>query len=143
MDADLARTDEYVARGSVTLAIVRGTEGPVRVTGMGRTTEVRFDLGQPLPQGVEEIAVIELNRPPDLVLFQADQGPEILRTAQLEIDIDMPNRVFVTGYGVNAEWRGNVNVRGTMGDPLFQGAMTLVRGEAKCWAANSSSSRDW
>jgi translocation and assembly module TamB len=131
-NADLVRTDEYTARGTANLAIARGTEGPARVTGTVRTTEVRFDLGQPPPGGVEEIAVIEVNRPPDLgAIVPPDRSPEVLRTAELSIDINMPDRVFVVGYGVNAEWRGDVSVRGTLGDPVILGQLALVRGDAE------------
>jgi translocation and assembly module TamB len=136
VNADLVRTDDYVARGSANLAIRRVQTGPARITGTVTTTEVRFDLGTPLPQGVQEIEVIEVNRPPELGVVRRRQPSALTQNTELEIEIDMPGNVRVTGYGLNAEWRGRMLAAGTLAAPRVTGQLMLVRGNVELLGRN-------
>ena len=43
----------------------------------------------------------------------------------------MPNRVYVTGHGIDSEWNGNLDVAGTLAAPDVSGKLDLVRGTAE------------
>jgi len=131
-DADLVRTDAYSARGSVNLNLARTQTGPMEVRGTVVTSEVRIDLGRPLPEGLAEIDVIEINRPARLgALRESDTEPGLFDLARLDIAATLPNRVYVEGYGVDAEFRGAFQIGGTAGDPSVSGQLDLVRGQAE------------
>ncbi len=47
---------------------------------------------------------------------------------QLDIKVDMPNRLFIRGMGLDSEWQGKLAVRGPLGSPSFEGKVSPVRG---------------
>lgn len=46
----------------------------------------------------------------------------------LDLRIDAPNRIFVRGRGIDAEFAGSLTLRGTTGSPVASGGFDLVRG---------------
>ena len=46
----------------------------------------------------------------------------------LDIAIHLPNRVFARGRGLESEWRGDLNIRGSVNDPLVLGQLLVKRG---------------
>jgi translocation and assembly module TamB len=133
-DAYLLRRDAQTVRGSGELNVNFPEGDTPSASGNFRTSEVRIDLGQPLPPGVEEINVVEINRPPELTaLAEEEESQELdyIEETTLDIDIAMPNNVRVEGYGVNAEWQGDLHVGGTAGDPAITGELELIRGFAE------------
>jgi len=46
----------------------------------------------------------------------------------LDIKVDMPEELYVRGRGLESEWRGNLSVTGTAGDPLVVGSFGFRRG---------------
>jgi translocation and assembly module TamB len=133
-NAYMVQRDEYTVRGSgeINFAFPEGQAGAV--DGMFTTSEVRIDLGQPLPPGIEDIGVIEINRPAGLgALAQVEESTEddFVSLAALNIAISMPNNVRVQGYGVEAEWQGDIALSGTVGAPAIAGEINLVRGFAE------------
>jgi autotransporter translocation and assembly factor TamB len=133
-NAYLVRRDEYTARGSGQVSVNFPEGGRGSIEGNFRTSEVRVDLGQPLPPGVEEIQVVEINRPAELGVIEEEpeaEGPDFINEATLDFEIVMPNNVRVEGYGVNAEWQGNIDIGGTVGAPQITGEISIVRGFAE------------
>ncbi|MEE8439982.1 MAG: translocation/assembly module TamB domain-containing protein [Micropepsaceae bacterium] len=133
-DAHVLQRDEYSAHGSGEFNFDLPQDETASITGMFRTSEVRVDLGQPLPPGVEEIDVVEINRPAELGALASDdnlQRDDFISTATLDIEVTMPNNVRAEGYGVNTEWQGNITIAGTVGTPVIGGEITLVRGFAE------------
>ncbi|HEY4251648.1 MAG TPA: translocation/assembly module TamB domain-containing protein [Roseomonas sp.] len=47
----------------------------------------------------------------------------------LAIDVAAPRQIFIRGQGVDAEFGGNLRVRGTAAAPQVEGALTVRRGE--------------
>lgn len=133
-EAHVLQRDEYSAHGSGEFNFDLPQDEIASITGMFRTSEVRIDLGQPLPPGVEEIDVVEINRRAELGALASEgnlQEDDLISTATLDIEVAMPNNVRAEGYGVNTEWQGNITVAGTVGTPVIGGEITLVRGSAE------------
>jgi len=53
------------------------------------------------------------------------KGPSFL---PLDIHLKAPGQVYVRGFGLNAQWKGDVRALGTITDPHLVGEVTLVRG---------------
>lgn len=61
----------------------------------------------------------------------AGENQKTAKSAGMELDIHirMPNNVFVRGRGLEAEWKGNLHVRGTSSQPRIFGQLELMRGD--------------
>jgi translocation and assembly module TamB len=115
------------ATGALSLDLAAGQ--PPKITGKLRTETVRIDLGAAIPPEVPEIEVKEINgggasAPPPT-------KPSIFSKAALNVALTMPNRIYVSGRGVDSEWSGNFKVAGTIAVPDISGKLTLVRGQAE------------
>nr|WP_321361568.1 translocation/assembly module TamB domain-containing protein [uncultured Hyphomonas sp.] len=51
------------------------------------------------------------------------------RTLALDIAVNADRRIYVTGRGLNSEWRADLNLTGTPAAPRLNGTTTLVRGD--------------
>jgi translocation and assembly module TamB len=54
----------------------------------------------------------------------------MFNSAKLDIAIDIPNRLYIAGRGMNSEWGGHLDVYGTVGRPAFRGQLQLINGTA-------------
>jgi translocation and assembly module TamB len=73
---------------------------------------------------VPRLTVRELNRPPD-------EAPAQRRSAdpwQLDLHVDAPRGLIVTGLGINSEWSADLKIGGTPTAPRITGEAELVRG---------------
>ncbi len=129
--AQIIRDD--LVHGSATgkLALDLPGDQPPAITGKLRTNTVRIDAGAALPPNVPQIEVREINGGPPPSARKAAKTPTLFSTATLDIAVDMPNRVFVTGHGMDSEWSGDLNVTGTLGSPEVSGRLDVVRGQAE------------
>lgn len=68
---------------------------------------------------------------PELNIVEEDDGKkhkEHLNTFALDIDVMADNKIFVRGWGLDAEFGGEVDVTGTLDDPKVHGAFSSRRG---------------
>jgi translocation and assembly module TamB len=122
--AVLKRDDlDIVATG--TLAVTYGPKGG-RVSGPLVINQARIRAGGATSQSVSEIEVREINKPLDL------KNPAVVRRItkpfELDLDITAKEKIFVSGLGLNSEWRGAVHAGGTTTIPRLTGQMALIRG---------------
>jgi translocation and assembly module TamB len=93
------------------------------------TTEtVEINLATELPPNVTTLDVIEIR---DGVVQEkpttAEDGSAI--DVALDVVVDMPQRVFVRGRGLDSEWSGRIQVEGSSTNPKVSGNIDLVRGQ--------------
>lgn len=69
------------------------------------------------------LAVTEINRRADDAEIGAPPVPW-----RLDVTADAPNRLMVTGLGLDSEWRANLEIGGTVSEPRILGRADLVRG---------------
>jgi translocation and assembly module TamB len=48
---------------------------------------------------------------------------------QLNLHIDIPQNMFIRGYGINSQWHGKLNLTGPINSPQIGGSITLQRGQ--------------
>ncbi|HEX8261455.1 MAG TPA: translocation/assembly module TamB domain-containing protein, partial [Allosphingosinicella sp.] len=72
---------------------------------------------------VARLAVREVNLPPD-----ERPEPKRLTPWKLDLQVDAPGRLMVTGLGINSEWSADLAIAGTVTEPRIKGQADLVRG---------------
>lgn len=117
------------ANGQLTLA----WEGlHANVTGNLNILEANLDIASNPRAGIPAMDVIEINRPgyedegddADTEAAPARRGP----SADLDVHILAPARVFTRGRGVDAEWALNMRLQGTAREPRLYGEARVIRG---------------
>jgi translocation and assembly module TamB len=122
--ARLVRRDDLEARASGTVRI-HGAADALRIEGRIVTDEVQANLVNRLPPEVVELDVIEVGAP---ARDAGGSGPAAAVDADLDITVEIPQRLFVRGLGLDSEWEGRLEVGGTTRVPRVTGRLESVRG---------------
>jgi translocation and assembly module TamB len=125
--ARVARRDELSGRASGTLRIAGAGAAPL-VAGKITTERGNIRIPDRLPPDVVELEVVEKNVAAARDERYALPEPPNTIPAQLDLEIHMPDHIFVRGSEVDTEWGGDLRVTGTARDPIVEGKLTLVRG---------------
>ncbi len=125
-NAQLAESDALGATASGTLRVTNGTDGGL-IAGELNIPEARYEI---IRAGAAEVPVLEGVRrkgapPPERAEEEAGGVPSQFR---LDIRIRADNRIFVSGMGLESEWRSNLHVTGTTANPRVTGTLEVVRG---------------
>ena len=93
-----------------------------------RTSSVEVRLAAGLPAPDRELVVREtgLATPPAPV--QDEAAIPRFGAVALDVNLEVPNRLFVRGRGLDSEWRGTFHVGGTAESPQIVGKLDPVRG---------------
>jgi translocation and assembly module TamB len=46
----------------------------------------------------------------------------------LNVNVDLPNRIYVRGRGLESEWQGDLNISGRTSDPIITGSIRIKKG---------------
>ncbi len=66
---------------------------------------------------------------PELNIVEIDKdAPEMMTQILLDVDVRADNQIFVRGWGLDAEFGGNIKVDGTLDDPQLDGVFKSKRG---------------
>ena len=102
----------------------------IRSTGQGGTiggtvemNRARFRLGNAAATQVPHLAVTELNRRGE---DEPDAAPVVPWT--LALHAHARDQLFVTGLGIDSEWKATLDVKGSVDNPAISGRVDLVRG---------------
>lgn len=101
---------------------------------LGGTVAIRrWDIRVPerLNRALTPIPVRHVNTPPGWSAGQddgPDDGPASALRFALDLAVRAPERVFVRGQGIDAEFGGEARVAGTLDDPSVRGRFDLRRG---------------
>jgi translocation and assembly module TamB len=97
---------------------VQKTSNGFLATGEIKAQEFNFRIPSRFRTRIPELNIVdpEVEGPPDL-------GPVIT----LDISLVAPHRVFVRGWGINAEFGGKLDVKGEASNPLFYGSLNSIR----------------
>ncbi|MBV8685402.1 MAG: translocation/assembly module TamB domain-containing protein [Alphaproteobacteria bacterium] len=121
--AQLLDRDDIKAQVTGPIAI-RSERGSGSISGRVRLVTGAFRLGAATAAAqVARLNVREVNLPPD-----ERPEPKRLTPWKLDLQVDAPNRLMVTGLGINSEWSANLDIAGTVTEPRIKGRADLVRG---------------
>lgn len=123
------RRDEVAAATSGSFA-VSGAQDRAEVSGRFVTDGVEVRILDALPPEVAALEVTELDSA-ETGLPRKISGPqgEAGFGGTLDVEVEMPRRVFVRGRGLDSEWQGKVAAVGDLLAPGVSGRLELVRGQ--------------
>ncbi|CAN5204301.1 translocation/assembly module TamB domain-containing protein [soil metagenome] len=95
------------------------------ISGEFHVVDSRFSLGKAAEvAAIPELRVIEVNRRGEEV-----EAPRLTSPWRMAIKADIPNRLKVTGLGMQSEWSADLDIGGTVTAPTLLGTAELVRGD--------------
>jgi len=85
---------------------------------------------------IEELEVIEVNKPGETAPTAGVEKPENSRSVLLDLTLDFPQRIFIRGRGLESEWEGKLQLTGTVREPAVRGTLSVVRGRFNLFGKN-------
>jgi translocation and assembly module TamB len=109
--------------GSITLS---GTLLAPRIGSDLTVAKAEIRIPDRLPASVPDLQVIRVNRGAGQVPAAPMRAPEA--PIALALHVAAPGQVFVRGRGLDSEWRGALDVRGTAAVPVVAGTLEVAHG---------------
>ena len=125
--AQLARSDELEARVSGTVQVLNGPQTGALIRGELNIPEARYQVVRQGAAEVPELTGIRRKGAPPPG-DDAEEGAAVPSMWKLDLRIRADNRLFVSGMGLESEWRSDLRVTGSSNDPRVSGRLEVVRG---------------
>jgi translocation and assembly module TamB len=125
-NARLARSDALGATATGQIKVTRNASGN-KIEGRLDIPEARYEV---IRQGAAEVAQLSGVRRKSDVLKTPEQRAAARSYGAFDLDLRIraDNKLFITGMGLESEWRATINVGGTTANPTIGGNATVVRG---------------
>ncbi|MBV8972007.1 MAG: translocation/assembly module TamB domain-containing protein [Sphingomonadaceae bacterium] len=124
--AQLARSDALGATATGSLLITNGRGGGL-VSGTLTIPEARYQVVRQGAADVPELTGVRRKGAPAPAAAPATPAPTAANF-RLDLRVRADNRIFVSGMGLEAEWRTEMRVTGTAAAPVIVGDLRIVRG---------------
>lgn len=119
----VAASDEALATASGTVSVIGPLTAP-KISARLTVDRAEINLPSSLPPNVVVIQVTKIN--PGAAPKAAPSAPML--AAPLEITVDLPGPVLVSGHGLNSNWHGRLSITGTTAQPKIAGGLFASRG---------------
>jgi translocation and assembly module TamB len=134
--AELVSNEIVTTTASLDLALSGPLARDPRIGGIVRIVSMDVTVPERLPATIRPIDGTKHVNPPPIVAarlaqrarIQASAGRAPPFNATLDLTIAAPNRIFVRGRGIDAELGGDLQLTGTLANPVAIGAFDLRRG---------------
>jgi translocation and assembly module TamB len=109
---------------------LKGSLSEALLAGRVRVDSAEFRIPERIAPEIQDVQVIEINK------TGGTQGPVIENATprpwplSLNLTVTSPGRVFLRGRGLDSEWKGEIQVKGTAAQPVVTGSLSIVRGSA-------------
>ncbi len=125
-NARLARSDALGATATGKITVTRNATVS-KIEGRLDIPEARYQV---IRQGAAEVPHLTGVRRKSDAVQTAEQRAAVqgYGTFDLALRIRADNRLFITGMGLESEWRANITIGGTTANPTIGGNATVVRG---------------
>jgi translocation and assembly module TamB len=125
-NAQLARSDALGATATGNIQVTNNAQGG-RISGKLTIPEARYEI---IRQGSADVPELTgIRRKSDAVrASNVGQGGAPTGLFKLDLQVRADNRLFVSGMGLESEWRATIDVGGTSADPRITGDARIVRG---------------
>jgi translocation and assembly module TamB len=131
-NARLARSDNIAARATGNLTLEKVAGQTALLSGSLRLPETRYRI---IREGAAQVPVLTgvrrkpaAGRPRISGDGLAAVGGSLFDLIRLDIALKAPDEIYVTGMGLESEWKADVILRGTTEAPRVTGEIELVRG---------------
>jgi len=125
--AKLVHSDQLDATAAGNLQL-KGDLQAMELTGELALAPVEARIPETSGHDLPQLRVIEINKPGGRERPEAKAATATAFHLGLQLLLDLPNRVFVRGRGLESEWTGRLKVSGTASRPVVVGNLELVRG---------------
>ncbi len=124
--ATLLRKEILTSTASGALSI-KGNMERLNLTGEITLNRTEVTIPKRFPPDVTVIPVKEINVPAGISAQEptAGDGANFL---YMDLGVSIPDKFFVRGRGLDAEFKGKLEVRGPANNPVIRGALNVVRG---------------
>ncbi|WP_435417022.1 translocation/assembly module TamB domain-containing protein [Parerythrobacter aurantius] len=94
--------------------------------------EARYQLARQGAAQVPELSGVRFKPPRGPVRITgsepAEPSPGLLSLVRLDLDVRAGERLYVSGMGLESEWRADLRIMGTSAEPRISGPVQLIRG---------------
>lgn len=128
--ARIARSELISTTATGRVNVTNSAEGGALISGTLRLPETRFKI---IRQGAAKVATLTgiRRKAPSgraRVSGNADPISSLPSNWKLDIRLEAPDELYVSGMGLESEWGAKLRITGTSDAPLISGDMELVRG---------------
>ncbi len=128
--ARVARSELISTTATGQVSVTKTPDGEALVSGTLRLPETRFKI---IRQGAAKVATLTgVRRKTPTGRARVSGDADAIRSLpsnwKLDIRLDAPDELYVSGMGLESEWGANLRITGTSDAPLISGDMQLVRG---------------
>ncbi|WP_343345520.1 translocation/assembly module TamB domain-containing protein [Sphingomicrobium sp. XHP0239] len=131
-DARLARSDALSASATGQVRLTKAAGQFAVLSGNIVLPETRYQIVRQGAAQVPELTGVRFKPPRGPVRITGDEPvepqPGLLEQVRLDIDLSAPERLYVSGMGLESEWSADLNLSGTSANPSVSGQVELVRG---------------
>ena len=126
-DLELMRTDTAVASGSGKLTL-KGSSEAAMLQGALVISPLEINIPERIGATAVALPVREINLPPGRMTVPAAEPQAINYPFGLDVRIDIPDRAYVRGRGLDSEWGGRLHIDGNISRPVVSGEFSVIRG---------------
>jgi len=128
--ARVARSELISTTATGQVSVTKTPDGEALVSGTLRLPETRFKI---IRQGAAKVATLTgIRRKASTGRARVSGDADAIRSLpsnwKLDILLEAPDALYVSGMGLESEWGANLRITGTSDAPLISGDMQLVRG---------------
>lgn len=130
-EARLASSDDLRVTATGNLQLIKAANQSPVLKGSIRLPSTRYQIVRQGAAQVPTLTGVRFKPPrgPRRVTGEPEQSPSAaFGDVALDLDIIAPNELFVSGMGLESEWRANLDVTGTAINPRIAGQVELIRG---------------
>jgi translocation and assembly module TamB len=130
--AQLAKSDALAATASGSLRLVKsGAEAPL-LSGTIQLPETRYAIVREGAADVPRLTGVRFKPPrgPQRITGNEPAQPTKSAFASVRLDLHLvaPEKLYVSGMGLESEWRADFTINGTSSAPSLSGEIELIRG---------------
>ncbi|KZX88888.1 hypothetical protein A3726_04835 [Erythrobacter sp. HI0037] len=131
-DARLARSDALSATATGSLRLAKAAGQTALLSGEITLPETRYEIIRQGSAQVPELTGVRFKPPRGPKRITGDEPaepqPGLFDQLRLDIALNAPERLYVSGMGLESEWRADMRLGGTSNAPRISGDVELVRG---------------
>lgn len=131
-NARLAQSEGLTARATGDLRLTKVAGEAALLSGKLRLPETRYKIVREGAAQVPELTGVRFKPPRGYFRVTGDepaqQGPGLFEAVRLNLELNAPERLYVSGMGLESEWRANFTIGGTNLAPTMAGQVELIRG---------------
>jgi translocation and assembly module TamB len=130
--ARLARSDALSATATGTVRLTKAAGEPALLSGDIRLPETRYQIVREGAAQIPRLTGVRFKPPKGPARITGDEpaptGANAFALIRLDLHLRAPDKLYVSGMGLESEWTADFNVTGTSAAPSLAGEVKLVRG---------------